>query len=312
MQGYDSLLASVSRSFYLSIHFLPKCMRPAVSVAYLLARGTDSVADTSSEEISTRIAVLEGMGRLVAGERERVGSGDGVGGDECLRLLSNQMSLGQAHLGERALLARFGECLSFAESLSEEQLALVRKVLQTIIEGQLWDLSYFISHDAVLTAGDTELYAYRVAGCVGEFWTEMSRMCLGEKFAILPASEMIPMGIHFGQGLQLVNILRDREEDAQRGRRYLPRELPLEEWLFKARSWLDEGIRYASALRNRRLRFATLLPARLGLLTLDLIEQDLKEDASPMMGVKRKIGRPAVRREMLKALWFAWRRPRVM
>ena len=40
------VLRSVSRSFYLSLRVLPKPLRDPLSLAYLLARATDTIADT--------------------------------------------------------------------------------------------------------------------------------------------------------------------------------------------------------------------------------------------------------------------------
>ena len=42
-----AILKSVSRSFYLTIKFLPRPLREPVSLAYLLARATDTMADTA-------------------------------------------------------------------------------------------------------------------------------------------------------------------------------------------------------------------------------------------------------------------------
>ena len=42
----SALLKSVSRSFYLSLAVLPAAVRPAIGLAYLLARAADTVADT--------------------------------------------------------------------------------------------------------------------------------------------------------------------------------------------------------------------------------------------------------------------------
>ena len=44
---HGPLLRSVSRSFYLSIRILPAPLREPVALAYLLARATDTVADTA-------------------------------------------------------------------------------------------------------------------------------------------------------------------------------------------------------------------------------------------------------------------------
>src|SRR3954447_22498343 len=52
------LLRSVSRSFYLSLRFLPKPLRDPLSLAYLLARATDTIADTPGGPVTLRIEAL--------------------------------------------------------------------------------------------------------------------------------------------------------------------------------------------------------------------------------------------------------------
>ena len=42
-----ALLRAVSRSFYVSIRLLPRPLREPVAAAYLLARATDTIADTA-------------------------------------------------------------------------------------------------------------------------------------------------------------------------------------------------------------------------------------------------------------------------
>ena len=63
MKGLRQLLSAVSRSFYLSMRFLPREMRPGVAVGYLLARATDTVADTVDMDCRERLALLRMMGR---------------------------------------------------------------------------------------------------------------------------------------------------------------------------------------------------------------------------------------------------------
>jgi len=64
-------------------------------------------------------------------------------------------------------------------------------------------------------------YTYRVAGCVGEFWTQLCRAHLFP-FAELEDAQLFGDSIRFGKGLQLVNILRDLPADLHKGRCYLP------------------------------------------------------------------------------------------
>src|SRR5438093_12461950 len=54
-----TLLRSVSRSFYLSIRFLPALLREPIALAYLLARTSDTVADTSQIPLMVRIETLK-------------------------------------------------------------------------------------------------------------------------------------------------------------------------------------------------------------------------------------------------------------
>src|SRR5207249_8227176 len=74
---------------------------------------------------------------------------------------------------------------------------------------------------ALANAAELDEYTYLVAGCVGEFWT---RICFRRvpRFARLEFDTMKSLGRSFGQGLQLVNILRDLPADLRAGRCYLP------------------------------------------------------------------------------------------
>ncbi|MGI8966504.1 MAG: squalene/phytoene synthase family protein, partial [Limisphaerales bacterium] len=42
----NELLRATSRSFYLTMRILPGAIRPQISLAYLLARASDTIADT--------------------------------------------------------------------------------------------------------------------------------------------------------------------------------------------------------------------------------------------------------------------------
>lgn len=296
------VLKDVSRSFYLSLRLLPKEMRGAVSVAYLLARASDTLADTALVPVSTRIALLDQFASDVAG----------IPAMAWKAVLEKEFLPSQEHEGERVLLTRLKECLSAKNALPGEQRCEVESVLATIISGQKLDLERFGCSSAdspVHLQNEEELwdYAYRVAGCVGEFWTKIGFLTLHGLYATQEPSLMLEKGIRFGQGLQLVNILRDAPRDWNEGRCYLPVKegAALEDvfhmvktWIPRAEECLWEGVRYAQALPVRRLRAATLLPASLGLQTLKLLR-----NADFIQWRQRvKIPRSMVYREMLGAL----------
>ena len=53
------LLKSVSRSFYLTIRVLPENLQQPIGLAYLLARASDTVADTSNAPVEVRLRHLQ-------------------------------------------------------------------------------------------------------------------------------------------------------------------------------------------------------------------------------------------------------------
>src|SRR6266498_5946767 len=57
----SAILKSVSRSFYLSLAVLPAAVRPAIGLAYLLARAADTIADTRLIDRHQRITHLLGL-----------------------------------------------------------------------------------------------------------------------------------------------------------------------------------------------------------------------------------------------------------
>lgn len=302
--GYRSmrgLLAEVSRSFYLTLRWLPHPMRSPVSLAYLLARASDTLADCDSAGPERRLAWLDGF----------VGTVEGNGGlDWCEE--AGKALLDHPHAGERQLIGRLDECIRWLEGLPSGQREAVSTVIATIVSGQRLDVIRFGPASgrlavALATGDDLDDYAWRVAGCVGRFWTRIGFDVLGDRFASLPAGEMDQLGIDYGKGLQLVNILRDLPADLAAGRCYLPVEDSRDraglmaahrEWMQRAGELVAGGLRYAAALRSRRLRAASVLPAMLAGETLGLL-RGISWDGL--------VERPKVARSRVyRLLWRAW------
>src|SRR5204863_1865909 len=116
--------------------------------------------------------------------------------------------------------------LALLETMSGADRKLIRCVLDIITSGQELDLRRLGSASvgviaALATDADLDDYTYRVAGCVGEFWT---RICRTHLFPTAPLDDawLLANGVRFGKGLQLVNILRDLSADLHEGRCYMP------------------------------------------------------------------------------------------
>lgn len=278
-----SILASVSRSFYLSIRLLPKKLRDPVSLGYLLARASDTIADTTEVPIDLRTEKLRILARGIQGEAL---------GNAVVDLSASIAPL-QKNKAESALIESLQPCLDWLEQSDVLDREEVRAVLDQINRGQILDLERFRDPKQIValkTSAELDEYTYLVAGSVGEFWT---RLCFRHvpKFTGRSEDEMLGMAKRYGMGLQLINVLRDAGADLRVGRCYFPDEdlfvaamepsqilreperfQPIyRKWREKAERGIEAGLQYARAIRNRRVRIATVLPALIGARTLALL-----------------------------------------
>ena len=329
-QLLTGLLKNVSRSFYLTLRVLPGSVRHQIGLAYLLARTTDTVADTELIAVDQRLQALAHLRRRILGQDNEP-------------LNFGELVPRQASPAEKELLERTEEGLRLLQHLDTEDLQLVREVLSTIISGQELDLRRFadVSSErttsmrmagnkleklpdkvvALQTESELDDYTYRVAGCVGEFWTKICRMHVFTEPRADDRS-LLTNGVRFGKGLQLVNILRDIPEDLRRGRCYLPSERLANcgltpEDLFKptsetklrplyrhyldlARSHLAAGWNYTDALPRRcvRIRLACAWPILIGMRNLELLQSANVLDPDQRV----KVSRPEVKKIMIQSV----------
>ena len=307
------LLKEVSRSFYLTLRVLPRPVRPQIGLAYLLARTSDTIADTAVLPPTDRLVAMAALGQRILGTSRQP-------------LAFPQLLSHQQNPSERALLARVEESLSILNSTPESDRRLIQRVMAVIVSGQTLDLQRFATASAdnivpLQTLSDVDDYTYRVAGCVGEFWTAM---CLAHLFKCPENKQRFlhENGIRFGKGLQLVNILRDLPADLRQGRCYVPldelagaglkpKDLldPANEPAFRpvynrllnmATEHLEAGWAYTNALPRLcvRVRLACAWPVLIGFETLRLLRT--KPVLNPDTRVK--VSRGTVRSIILRTL----------
>jgi farnesyl-diphosphate farnesyltransferase len=280
-----TILRSVSRSFYLSIRFLPQQLREPIALAYLLARTTDTVADTTRIPVSVRMATLKMLSDGIQGKASR---------EVVINHVASFVPL-QENAAERTLLDSLPDCLKWLEQTGGADRGDIRAVLEKITHGQMLDLHRFDNPAevrALQTSADLDEYTYLVAGCVGEFWTRLCFRHLRDFAGLIP-DEMLSLGRRYGMGLQLINVLRDSGSDLRAGRCYFPEDelgavglsaaqilsqsdrfQPIyQRWMEKAQDGLQCGMQYSRAIRNRRVRAATVLPALIGARTLALLRK---------------------------------------
>jgi farnesyl-diphosphate farnesyltransferase len=179
----------------------------------------------------------------------------------------------------------------------------------------------------VALRNDEELddYAYRVAGCVGEFWTEMCEAHVFHAMELdvlaLATPHFHQLSVRFGKGLQFVNILRDLPVDLRKGRCYLPEDKlraaglapadllqpeneprlrPLyDTYLDVARAHLEAGWKYTNLVPGSpRVRLACAWPILIGVRTLGLLRRGNVLDPARRI----KVPRAEVKRIILRSV----------
>ena len=283
----NNLLRGVSRSFYLTLRILPTAIRQQIGLAYLLARAADTLADSTVLPPSQRLAALQLFRQQLGGCVSAIALAEIE--SQLLGKLNNQH--------EAQLLQQLPQLFALLEQQRAEERALIEKVVTTLTSGMVFDLNTFPMEEsgevrALQTENELDHYTYMVAGCVGEFWTAIS-------IAHLPSlrrwesEHYSQLGIRFGKGLQLTNILRDLPRDLRLGRCYLPESLLQKHQLTvamllerhnsaAAKAMLREGIQmalhhfvaameYVTAIPRHciRLRLAALWPLLIGVGTLE-------------------------------------------
>lgn len=319
----SELLPKVSRSFYLTLRILPAPVRAQMGLAYLMARASDTIADTALLPVAQRLEALRRFRTRVC--------------DPAARFALGALAEHQSSPPERALIEQLDAVWNAFESLAPADRQSVSKALLTIVSGQELDVQRFGAtsrQGIVCLESDAELedYIYRVAGCVGEFWTEMCRRHL---FPNAPLDEiaLLDEAVRFGKGLQLVNVLRDLPADLRQGRCYLPAQqmrdagltaedllLPAtmpalrplyEAYLDRAESYLGAGWRYTNRLPAGcvRVRLACAWPILIGQRTLHRLRQANVLDVSQRIKISRgEVWRILVASTMAYPVAPWWRR----
>ena len=315
----DALLEANSRSFFLTLKVLPKKMRRSVGLLYLLARVADTIADSKTGEVQVLLDALAEWDAATGGQ----------GGD--VPDLTHLAEL-QALDAERVLLEQASLSVNALSDTPPVDTEMVRTCLKIIIGGQTLDLRRFgpsndkdelsvLEDDAAL-----DDYAYRVAGSVGEFWTNMSLHHMFPQNTDLHGDAWMADGVRFGKALQMTNILRDIPEDLRFGRCYDPKPRleavgltpedlrspasmeafrPVyNELLDLTDGHLEAAVRYTLRLPGhaRRLRLACMLPIIIGQRTVDLLRTSNVLDASERVKVQRSEIKRIMRRSVMATL----------
>ncbi|PTR08408.1 farnesyl-diphosphate farnesyltransferase [Nitrosospira sp. Nsp5] len=302
------ILKQVSRSFYLTLNVLPAGVRDQMGLSYLFARAADTIADTDLIDRGQRLKYLNQFRAQF--QTHKIDW-------KAIQEIQAVLIPHQKDSAESILLQRLEDCLKLYETYSAGDRERIQWLMEVLPNGMEMDLTRFPGESAgqltaLSTLDELDQYTYYVAGCVGEFWTRM--VCAhSPEMARWDVTKMSTMGVRFGKGLQLTNIVKDIARDLHNGRCYVPEPLLQEAGLrpadlldednlpkFRpvlnrliqlAMAHLDEGWRYTLAIPRSeiRQRLACMWPILLAGETLKrvLVAPDL---LNPAVNVKAPRG----------------------
>lgn len=263
------LLERTSRTFALAIPLLPDPLDRSVTVSYLLFRIADTFEDaTVLWPRERRLEALADFEQLLASpqvERANVLADAWLDGPPTehqgyLELLEHT-PLVVADLVN--MPAGVGEVMARHTRRTASGMADFVRRSAEVGEIELEDLD------------DLKHYCYTVAGIVGELLTDLFLLELPQLEASAPA--LRERASAFGEGLQLVNILKDSAEDRREGRVFLPAAVARSEVFGLARTDLERAAEYCRLLQRegapRGVTAFTASPVALARASLDRIEQ---------------------------------------
>lgn len=296
-------LAEVSRTFTQPIQFLPETQKRALAIGYLLCRVADTVEDCVGISDESRDALFSDFQRVLRGQLEA-------------ESLSRSFEGAAASEPELKLMRNLDRVMNVFSSQSARTKETTIRWVSEMADGmRLYSRrSEATNFVAMISMNDLERYCYFVAGTVGHMITELFDDAIGQPGLEARLRENAES---FGLGLQLVNIVKDITDDAERGVCYIPRQVCRSEGIepeellridcrpaakrvvskviFRAEEHLQHAFEYTLSIPPTfpQLRLFCLLPLWMALETLHLA-RDNDEVFEP--GKKVKISRETVAR----------------
>jgi farnesyl-diphosphate farnesyltransferase len=260
------LLARTSRTFALAVPLLEPALARDVALAYLLFRVADTVEDETTWPADVRADLLHDfssrMPHLDRASAEaflaRLAALPAVASEDCRELLNDLPAL-----------ALSLEPTPSHEAIRKHVARTARGMSETLARG------HARGRPGLDTLEELRAYCYFVAGIVGELLTDAFVLAAPTLASV--DGELRLHDARFGEGLQLVNVLKDRRDDAEHGRAFVPPEVPESTLFSLAREDLGHAERYVRALARggatRGMLAFTRLPLALARETLDLVER---------------------------------------
>ena len=260
------LLEETSRTFALCIPLLNPGVREEVGLAYLLFRIADTFEDASHWPVADRLAALDEFCALLRRPDA----------DQAQRFATKwSAKRPSSHAGYIRLIKDVPLVIDAFTKLPAEAMSVIRDNVIRSANGMAHFVGMTINGSLqLIDMEQLRAYCYAVAGIVGEMLTEL--FLLNAPQLRSSASLLRARAATFGEGLQLVNILKDSRSDLSEGRTYIPPTADRADVIALARADLEAATEYTLMMQTAAapdgiIAFAAL-PVALAQATLDRIQ----------------------------------------
>ena len=235
------VLKQTSRTFFIPINFLEPTLRKTVASAYLCMRAIDEIEDHPDMKAETKRKLLTSISESMKT------SFDAESYRTLIQPYQNLLPIVTQRLADWILLC------------PPDVVDKVKASTADMAEG----MAKWVDKDwRIKTKEDLDAYTYYVAGLVGCMLSDLWKW---HDHNIETDREK---AIAFGRGLQAVNILRNQEEDSERGVRFLPDGWEREDLFLYAKQNLAMGSDYVKDINNRGITLFCKVPLALANSTL--------------------------------------------
>ena len=320
----QEVLEGVARTFALTLRQLPEPLRDAAGNLYLLCRIADTIEDEPALSPAEKDAFCRSFRRVLAGAANPADFASELG---------SRLSPASSE-NDRTLIASTPRVLRLTARLGETQQAAMRRCVRIMSRGMV-EFQRIASLDGLPDMAHLDRYCYRVAGVVGETLTAL--FCDYSAEIGRRRERLLALSLSFGQGLQMINVLKDHWEDRRRGACWLPRDLfrrrgvelgnltpdrtdrgyraGLLQLVGITRQHLADALRYLQLIpaRETGIRLSCIWPVGIALLTLQRIRRNPGFTSGRQVKVSRRevwavvlVTRACVRSNLALRLLFKW------
>ncbi|MDN4608529.1 phytoene/squalene synthase family protein [Sporosarcina highlanderae] len=238
------ILKLTSRTFYIPIKLLNPTLRKTVGSAYLCMRAIDEIEDHEELHPDSKQHLLRSTSKLLQHDFFDVAAYR-----ELLKPYENLLPEVTLRLGDWLAVCPAGIVEKVKESTSIMADGMAKWVEKNFL---------------IKTKEDLDDYTYYVAGLVGVMLSDIWEQYDGTKTDR-------ELAIGYGRGLQAVNMLRNQDEDADRGVTFIPDGWSRKELFEYAEANLQKADEYIESITNKNILLFCKIPLTLAKKTISAL-----------------------------------------